>query len=156
MFRKHGFKILMVLIVLSGCSKGAIDMTPLQKAELDLHAYINALRTLKEKGQLDNLAARDRIQTKYLGVSNELEMTLIGIYSHEYGEEFGKDARIGMGIGIRPIFTEYLRIRYTYPEKTERELREIYRQSVKRGEVKASMEGKHWKWNPEDDKEDDK
>lgn len=152
MFSKHGFKILMVLIVLSGCSKGAVDMTPLQKAELDLRSYINALRTLKEKGQLNNLAARYRIQTKYLGISYELEMTLIGIYRHEYGEKFGRDTLIGLQVGARPILTEYLRIRYTFPEKTERELREIYRQSVKRGEVKASRassDEKHWRWNPE-------
>lgn len=159
MFRKYGFTILMVLMVLSGCSKGTIDMaplqktadmTPLQKTKLDIHSYINASRKLKQQGQLDNLAARDRIQTKYLGISNELLSTLTGIYSHEYREKFGQDA-IGMQVGHQPILIAYLCLRYTYPEKTERELREIYRESVKRGEVKAirANRGQDWRWNPE-------
>lgn len=159
MFRKYGFTILMVLMVLSGCSKGAIDttplqktadITPLQKAELDFRAYIDALRTLKEQGQPDNLDARDRIQTKYLGISNELLNTLTGIYLHEYREKFGQNT-IGMQVGHRPILIAYLCLRYTYPERTEWELREIYRESVKRGEVKAirANRDENWRWNPE-------
>lgn len=159
MFRKYSFTILMVLIVLSGCSKGAIDMTPLQKtadmtplqkAELDMRACVNTLRELREQGQLDNFVARDRIQTKYLGISNELLSTLTGIYRHEYREKFGQNT-IGMQVAHRPILIAYRCLRYTYPEKTERELREIYRASVKRGEVKAirANRDENLRWDPE-------
>ena len=144
------------VIVLSGCSKKNIVMTPLQKAKRDYRSYqkryAKLTKSLEKQGELDNsvLEARNKLQKDYLRISNELESILTGIYSYEYRQKFGDS--LPFSFSMPPIYIAYLRIRYTYPEKTERALRELYRESVKRGEVKATIDGKHWKWNPEDDK----
>ena len=156
------FTVLVVcfVVVLSGCSRRNIVITPLQKAKRDYwlyqKRYTKLMKSLEKQGELDNSGheARNKFRTDYLGLSNELENILKGIYSYEYRKKFGHS--LPFSFSMPPIYIAYLRIRYTYPEKTERELRELYRESVKRGEVKATIDGKHWKWNPEDDKEDDK
>lgn len=152
--------ILCFVVVLSGCSQKNIVMTPLQKAKRDYWLfqknYFKFRKSLEEQGKLGNSErmAPNKFMMDYMGISNELERLLTGIYTHEYRKKFGLN--LPFSYSMPPIYIAYLRIRYTYPEKTERELRELYRESVKRGEVKATIDGEHWKWNPKDDKEDGK
>ncbi len=134
-----------LIILLSGCSQNTANMTPLQMAKRDYWVYVY------EKKFADR-TEHDRIRDKYLEISEELASLLHSIYFYEYGNKFG-DA-IGVSVSTQPILIAYLRVRYSYPDKTERELRELYRESIKRGEVKAVVRGKNWRWNPENGKQE--
>ncbi|MCY3739485.1 MAG: hypothetical protein OXH00_00545 [Candidatus Poribacteria bacterium] len=89
---------------------------------------------------------------KYLGISEELSSLLHRIYFHEYAEKFGRTIRLS--VSEPPLLIAYLRIRYTYPDKSEGALRELYRESIKRGEVHAVIGGENWGWVPKNDRLD--
>lgn len=148
--------ILSVLFHFSGCSQDTANMTPLQKAKRDYAVYqkkmTERVRSLEKRGKLEDSDPTefDKMREKYLEISNELGLRLHTIYFHEYDNKFGES--VGVSVSTPPLLIAYLRVRYAYPDKTESELIELYSESIKRGEVKATIDGEHWDWEPENDK----
>lgn len=172
MKRTTYFAIFLVCLIttFAGCAQRqtekTIVMTPLQRAKTDYWAYQKKMaelhRSLEKQGKLKTEEGAEippsivkkeyDLKMKHLGISKELNRLLHGIYFHEYREKFGKI--FPLSVSTPPLLIAYLRIRYTYPDKSERALRELYRESIKRGEVHAVIGGENWRWVPKNDRLD--
>ena len=159
-----------LIATFAGCARRqaekAIVMTPLQRAKTDYWAYQKKMaelhRSLEKQGKLKieegaeippSIVKKEYdLKMKHLGISEELNRLLHGIYFHEYREKFGKI--VPLSVSTPPILIAYLRIRYTYPDKSEWALRELYRASIKRDEVHAVIGGENWRWVPKNDRLD--
>ena len=91
-----------------------------------------------------------KLREKHLGITSAVSKLLSDIYYSEYRNKFGE--RVGLSVSETPLLITYLRVSYAFPNKTESELIELYREAIKAGIVRATIDGEHWKWNPEDDK----
>lgn len=128
------------------------NMTPLQKAKRDYWVYQKAFLedwNSQKRGE-STLHESHKLKEKYLGITPALNSLLLEIYRTEYKNKFGET--VGIGISEPPLLIAYLRICYTFPHKTEAEWVELYREAIRAGVVRAMIDGKCWKWNPEDDK----
>lgn len=166
------FVIFLVCLIatFAGCvqkqTQTSIVMTPLQSAKTDYWAYQKKMaelhRSLEKQGQLKTeegaeippsiVKKRYDLLMKHLSISKELNGLLHSIYFHEYHEKFGETVRLS--VSTPPLLIAYLRIRYMYPDKSERVLRELYRESIKQGEVHAVIGGENWRWDPKNDRLD--
>ena len=166
------FSIFLVCLIatFAGCAQKQtqtpIVMTPLQRAKTDYWAYQKKMaelhRSLEKQGKLKTEEGAEippsivkkqyDLLMKHLGISEELSHLLHSIYFHEYREKFGET--IGLSVSTPPLLIAYLRIRYADPDNPERALRELYRGSIKQGEVHAVIGGENWSWDPKNDRLD--
>ena len=164
------FSIFLVSLIatFAGCAQKEtqtpIVMTPLQRAKTDYWAYQKKMselhRSLEKQGALkieegaeippSVVRKQSDLLMKHLGISEELERLLHGIYFREYKEKFGDIT--GLSVSTPPLLIAYLRIRYTFPDFSEPALREFYRASIKQGEVHAVIGGEKWPWIPKNDR----
>lgn len=151
-----------LIATLAGCAQRqaekTIVMTPLQRAKTDYWAYQKKMaelhRSIEEGAEIPPSIVKKEydLKMKHLGISEELNRLLHSIYFHEYREKFGEI--FPLSVSTPPILIAYLRIRYTYPDKSESALRELYRASIKRDEVHAIIGGENWRWIPKNDRLD--
>ena len=128
------------------------NITPLQLAQRDYWEFKEAYakdRALRKEDGIPSAHRYYELREKHLGISFAVSKLLADIYGSEYKDKFNENH--GLSVSGSALYIGYLRIQYTFPDKTEDEWIELYREAVRAGIVRATIDGRYWKWNPEHD-----